>query len=120
MFPGSYSTSDWQRLFMSAFEMSAHLTAQQMEAFCMMFQPALNITLGPYDKTPVGFRVEGLRKIAALHPTFKHFASRFPDTMIFQYGLGQPTRILNSKGFDDVTFAFNAAQPYQNLKGLGF
>ncbi len=119
-----YQFFDASRFFMNLMSVAQALTARQMEAVCTLWQPVLNATLGIYDQNPVSIKVEGIRSLAALSPAFHDIASRFPDSMTVQYGVGNPRTDSVSpdagRSFSDVTFSLNAAKPWHNLEALSF
>jgi poly(3-hydroxybutyrate) depolymerase len=119
-----YQFFDASRFFMNLMSVAQALTARQMEAVCTLWQPVLNATLGAFDQNPVSMKVEGIRSLAALSPAFHDIASRFPDSVTLQYGLGTPRNDSVSpdagRSFSDVRFAFNAAEPWRNLESLSF
>ncbi|MBN8521485.1 MAG: hypothetical protein J0L77_06280 [Alphaproteobacteria bacterium] len=119
-----YQVFDASRFWMNLMSVAQALSAQQMKAVCMLWQPVLDATLGAFDKNPVSIKFDGIRSLVALSPAFRDIASRFPDSVTLQYGSGTPRNDSVSpdagRSFSDVTFAFNAAEPWRNLEALSF
>lgn len=93
-------------------------TSNLMRTLSTPMQPFMDATLGLYNHFPVGLRIEGIRRLASLHPLFNKIASKFPDVVTFQFGTGSDAEF--GRDFEEVTLTHNAAKPWRTLDALAY
>lgn len=115
---GKYAASLAMQHMMSMLSSMTFMTADQMRMAALFTPPIVNMALGYYDRNPVTWRIEGVRQLFAAHPIFNKIASRAPDVINIQYGLGETPQM--SRSFREVTLMLSAAKPYRNMEALGY